>query len=155
MSFLDSIIGKATKAPSAIPVLPGDIYEAAVMELEDDLAPAAVQINSNSIKIGDKIAKTFFTINYPRFLTEGWLSPIVNMDQIFDVTIHMTPISSAEILKQFQRKVAEVESQIITREKQGLVRDPLLDTAYRDLKSFRVTLHVGLLERCEGRLGCI
>lgn len=137
MSFLDSIIGKATKAPSAIPVLPGDIYEAAVMELEDDLAPAAVQINSNSIKIGDKIAKTFFTINYPRFLTEGWLSPIVNMDQIFDVTIHMTPISSAEILKQFQRKVAEVESQIITREKQGLVRDPLLDTAYRDLESLR------------------
>jgi len=33
--------------------------------------------------------------------------------------------------------VAEVQSQISIREEKGLVRDPMLDTAYRDLESLR------------------
>jgi conjugal transfer ATP-binding protein TraC len=51
------------------------------------------------------------------------------------VFIH--PIDSAEILKKFQKKVAEVQSQIMTREEKGLVRDPILDTAYKDLEDLR------------------
>jgi conjugal transfer ATP-binding protein TraC len=41
------------------------------------------------------------------------------------------------ILRTFQKKVAEVQSQIQMREEKGLVRDPMLDTAYQDLESLR------------------
>src|SRR6185369_6950940 len=37
----------------------------------------------------------------------------------------------------FQKKVAEVQSQINTRESKGLVRDPMLDVAYQDLENLR------------------
>jgi conjugal transfer ATP-binding protein TraC len=40
-------------------------------------------------------------------------------------------------MKGFQRKVAEVESQIMTREEKGLVRDPTLDVAFKDLEDLR------------------
>ena len=40
-------------------------------------------------------------------------------------------------MRQFQKKVAEVQSQINVREGKGLVRDPKLDTAYQDLESLR------------------
>jgi type IV secretory pathway VirB4 component len=40
-------------------------------------------------------------------------------------------------MKDFQRKVAEVESQMIQREQSGMVRDPSLDVAYEDLESLR------------------
>jgi type IV secretory pathway VirB4 component len=73
-------------------------------------------------------------------LTEGWLAPIINLDKIFDVSVHIAPINSAEIMKEFQKKVAEVQSQIAAKEKQGMVRDPELDIAYQNLENLRDSL---------------
>ena len=44
------------------------------------------------------------------------------------------------MLRQFQKKVAEVQSQINARETKGMVRDPMLDTAYQDLEGLRDNL---------------
>ncbi|MCX6717461.1 MAG: conjugal transfer protein TraC, partial [Candidatus Taylorbacteria bacterium] len=79
-------------------------------------------------------------ISYPRFLTESWFSPIINLDKVFNVSIFVHPIDTAKVLRQFQKKVAEVQSQINEREKKGLVRDPVLDTAYQDIESLRDNL---------------
>ena len=133
--------GGASKPKSAVmPVLPTEIYKAATLELQDVIAPSALQITPKNINLGDKIARTFFVISYPRYLTDNWFSPIVNLDKIFDVSIFIHPIETAEILRSFQKKVAEVQSQISVRESKGLVRDPMLDTAYQDLESLRDNL---------------
>jgi type IV secretory pathway VirB4 component len=125
---------------TAVPVLPGDIYQTATLELQDILAPAALEISSKSIKIAGKTSRTFFVMSYPRFLTDGWLAPIVNLDKVFDVGIHIHPIPTEKILNEFKKKVAEVQSQINERESKGLVRDPILDTAYKDLEQLRDSL---------------
>lgn len=122
------------------PVLPSEIYEAATLELRDIIAPSAVKVDPRALNLGDKIARTFFVISYPRYLTDNWFSPIVNLDKVFDVSIYVHPIDTTTIMKQFQKKVAEVESQIQTREKKGLVRDPMLDVAYQDLEDLRDSL---------------
>lgn len=123
-----------------LPKLPEEIYQAATLELQDVIAPSALQINSKNLNLGDKIARTFFVISYPRFLTDNWFSPIINLDKVFDVSIFVHPIETTEILKTFQKKVAEVQSQISVRENRGLVRDPMLDTAYNDLETLRDNL---------------
>lgn len=110
------------------------------MDLADNIAPSAIEITSKSIRIGDKIARTFFVISYPRYLTDNWFTPIINLDKIFDVSIFIDPIETSQLLKQFQKKIAEVESQIIVRQQKGLVRDPMLDTAYQDLDELRNNL---------------
>lgn len=125
---------------SVAPVLPNEIYAAAALELKDILAPSAVEVKSRELILGDKIARTFFVISYPRFLNDNWFSPIINLDKVFDISIFIHPIDTAEMLKNFQKKVAEVESQIYVREQKGLVRDPQLDIAYRDLESLRDNL---------------
>lgn len=140
MSIFSNLFGGKSNKPQAIPVLPADIYDAAALELRDIIAPAAIEIASGYIKIGDKIAKTYFTMSYPKFLTEGWLAPIINLDKIFDVSVHIAPINSAEIMKEFQKKVAEVQSQISANEKKGMVRDPELDIAYQNLENLRDSL---------------
>ncbi|HRH31080.1 MAG TPA: DUF87 domain-containing protein, partial [Candidatus Paceibacterota bacterium] len=78
--------------------------------------------------------------SYPRYLTDNWFSPVINLDKIFDVSIYIHPIETTKVLRQFQKKVAEVQSQINAREAKGLVRDPVLDTAYNDLESLRDNL---------------
>lgn len=123
-----------------MPVLPSEIYKAATLELQDIIAPSALQITPKSLNLGDKIARTFFVISYPRYLSDNWFSPIINLDKVFDVSIFIHPIETSEILRSFQKKVAEVQSQISIRESKGLVRDPMLDTAYNDLEGLRDNL---------------
>ncbi len=144
MGIFSSLFGKkndiAKPKSMVMPVLPTEIYKAAVLELQDIIAPSALQITPKSLNLGDKIARTFFVISYPRYLTDNWFSPIINLDKVFDVSIFIHPIDTVDVLHTFQNKVAEVQSQISIRESKGLVRDPMLDTAYRDLESLRDNL---------------
>jgi hypothetical protein len=137
MGIFDSLFGKKKladqKSVNVLPILPSEIYQAATLEFKDVIAPSALKIDSKSINLGDKIARTFFVISYPRFLSDSWFAPIINLDKIFDISIYVHPIETTVILREFQKKVAEVQSQINTREAKGLVRDPMLDTAFRDL----------------------
>ena len=138
MSIFDKFFGKKEEKRSDISsILPHEIFEAGVLELKDIIAPSALKVTPKEINLGEKILRSFFVISYPRFLSEGWFSPIINMDKVFDVSIFIHPIETSKVLRQFQRKVAEVQSQIHTREEKGLVRDPMLDVAYQDLENLR------------------
>jgi len=141
MSFLSSLTSKREKVPQQITsILPHEIYEAGVLELKDIIAPSALRISPKELNLGEKVVRTFFVMSYPRFLSEGWFSPIINLDKVFDISIFIHPIETSKVLRQFQKKVAEVQSQIHTREEKGLVRDPMLDTAYQDLENLRDAL---------------
>jgi len=140
MGILGNLLGKKEPAKPATPItsiLPQDIYDAGTLELKDIIAPSALKITPRELNLGDKIVRTFFVISYPRFLSESWFSPIINLDKIFDISIFVHPIETSHVLRQFQKKVAEVQSQIHMREEKGLVRDPVLDTAYQDLEKLR------------------
>ncbi len=141
MSLLDALKLKKAKdkemGEEISPIIPQQIYESGVLELQDVIAPSAMQINSNFIRLGDKVARTIFVMSYPRFLASNWFSPIINLDKIFDISIFIHPIDTSTVLRQLQKKVAEVQSQIHMREEKGLVRDPILDTAYQDLEMLR------------------
>ncbi|OHA17959.1 MAG: conjugal transfer protein TraC [Candidatus Taylorbacteria bacterium RIFCSPHIGHO2_01_FULL_46_22b] len=137
MGIFDFLKKKEQALPS---ILPGEIYEAASLELKDIIAPGALKISPRQLNLGEKIARTFFVVSYPRYLNDNWFSPVINLDKVFDIAIHVHPIDTSTILRTFQKKVAEVQSQISMREDKGLVRDPKLDTAYQDLEQLRDSL---------------
>ena len=102
-------IGANSKADdinaSILAVLPEQIYESASMELQDVIAPSALKIEAKSINLGDKIARTFFIMSYPRYLTDNWFSPIINLDKVFDISIFIHPIDTSLMLRQFQKNI--------------------------------------------------
>src|SRR3989338_7156858 len=148
MGILNKLLGKKESGSeslenikaSVLAIQPEEIYGRANLELQDIIAPSALKIEAKSINLGDKIARTFFIISYPRFLSDNWFSPIINLDKVFDISIFIHPIDTSLALRQFQKKVAEVQSQINVREGKGMVRDPMLDTAYQDLEGLRDNL---------------
>lgn len=145
MGIFDKLLGRNTDEvgqmkSSVMAVLPEEIYKSATLELADVIAPSALKVESKGLNLGDKIARTFFIISYPRYLSDNWFSPIINLDKIFDVSIFVHPIDTSVVLRQFQKKVAEVQSQIGIREAKGMVRDPMLDTAHQDLEELRDNL---------------
>jgi len=121
-------------------VLPQDVYNAGSLELKDILAPSALQITPRELNLGEKVARSFFVISYPRFLSDNWFSPIINLERVFDISIFVHPIDTAPMLKKFEKKVAAVQSEIHDREMKGMVRDPMLDAAYENLESLRDAL---------------
>jgi type IV secretory pathway VirB4 component len=136
MSLLSKFFGKKESSP-IVSVLPEEIYQAGVLELKDVIAPSALKLSPKDINLGEKVGRTLFVVSYPRFLDESWFAPIINLDKVFNVSIFIHPVDTAKILRHFQKKVAEVQSQISRREEKGLVRDPALDTAYQDLEALR------------------
>jgi len=138
MALLDFLgKNKNNETPSVTPVLPKDIYAEGELKLADAIAPAALKVGARELELGEKVSRSFYTISYPRFLVDSWFTPIINLDKVFDVSIFIHPVETGSALRGFQKKVAEIESQISDREEKGLVRDPMLDTAYRDLEQLR------------------
>lgn len=140
MSLLDFLGRKKKDEPMIAAVLPKDIYKQGSLDLVDTIAPTALKISARELELGEKFVRAFYTISYPRFLSDSWFSPVINLDKVLDVSIFIHPVETAQALRGFQKKVAEVQSQINEREAKGLVRDPLLDTAYQDLESLRDNL---------------
>ncbi len=109
----------------------------APLSLADVVAPSAISINPRSLNVSGRLSRIFFAVSYPRYLNDGWLEPVLNLEREIDVTIVIHPINTAETLRKFQKKVAEVQSQISERADKGMVRDPQLDAAYRNLEDLR------------------
>ncbi|MBI3627408.1 MAG: DUF87 domain-containing protein [Candidatus Sungbacteria bacterium] len=136
MAF-DFLKSKKNEADEILAVFPEDIYRTAELSLRDIISPSALQVNPSSLQLGEKLVRTLFAFSYPRYLHTNWFTPIINLDKVFDISMFVHPVDTSNVLNQLRKKVAQVQSQLATREEKGLVRDPVLDTAYRDLEELR------------------
>jgi type IV secretory pathway VirB4 component len=119
------------------------IFERVSVTVKDIIAPPSVVLSPNYFKIGERLARTYYVFSYPRYLTTGWLSSIINLDHPLDISFHIFPIESGAVLKQLVKKITEVTAEIAEREEKGLIRDPELEIAYRDLEDLRDRLQTG------------
>ncbi len=108
--------------------------------IQNIIAPAALEINPTYLRLGEKLAKTIFIFSYPRYLATGWFSSLINLPELTDISIITHPVNTAVALKNLRRKAAQVEAQLIEREEKGMVRSPVLETALRDIESLRDSL---------------
>ena len=154
MLGLDLFKKKEAAAPPATPKTPKEVltptekeadrlYAEGVSRLKDLLAPAGFRVTSKYLEIDGKFAATLFVLTYPRYLETNWLSPIVNFDIEFDMAMYTYPQESATILRQLKKQVTQVGASISMREEKGKVRDPQLETAYRDIEELRDRLVQG------------
>jgi len=108
-----------------------------ILTIADIIAPSFIDVQQNYIKIGERLARTYFVFSYPRYLSTGWLSPIINLNLPMDISFYLHPVDSEEILKKLRKKVTEVQAELSEREEKGLIRDPAIETAYNDLEELR------------------
>ncbi len=107
------------------------------IDIADIIAPSLVEVKQNYLVLGERFCKSFFIFSYPRYLTTGWLAPIINVNFPMDISMHIHPVESGLILKKLRKKVTEVQAEIEEREEKGLIRDPSLQTAYEDIETLR------------------
>ncbi|MFA6228186.1 MAG: DUF87 domain-containing protein [Patescibacteria group bacterium] len=120
------------------------IYRRGVVSVRDLIAPAALEVNSDHIRLGELYIRTIFVFEYPRYIAVGWFAPIINMDIEADMAMYFFPVKAAVILKQLKKKVGVLEATIIGAAEKGAPRDPLSETALRDMEKLRDDLTQGI-----------
>ena len=86
------------------------IYREGVVTLRDAIAPSSIQIESNYLRIGSRLAQTMFVFGYPRTLFTGWLSPIINLDEVIDISINIVPVESKVVMDNLKKKSGQLEA---------------------------------------------
>src|ERR1041385_9032728 len=113
MALLDFLARNRKKDESTpTSVLPKDVYAGGQLNLVDTIAPTAMKIGSRELELAEKFVRAFYTISYPRFLADSWFAPVINLDRVLDISLFIHPIDTEQALRSFQKKVAEIESQI-------------------------------------------
>jgi type IV secretory pathway VirB4 component len=118
-------------------------YREGLTTLKDLIAPAALKFDSSHFELNGKFGRSFFVLAYPRFLSSNWLSFIIQAEGALDLSMFIYPIDSAVILKKLKSKVGELGSQMAINQEKGMVRDPMLETAYKDVEGLRDNLMQG------------
>ena len=120
------------------------IYRRGVVSVMDIIAPAAFEIKPTFIRLSGVYARTLFAITFPRHISLGWSAPFINLNKSFDIAMFFNPIPAKIILKQLQKKVGVLEAGILSAAEKGTARDPLKETALRDVEGLRDALTQGI-----------
>ena len=118
-------------------------FQKGVTTLKDLIAPSSLEIHSSYFRLGTKYSRTIYIYGYPRELYTGWLSSLINMDEVIDISMFIYPVESQVVLDNLRKKVTQLEaSEQISNEK-GKTRDPAVEAAISDAEELRNKLQVG------------
>lgn len=119
------------------------IYRTGVVNIRDIIAPAAFKVESAYVLIGEVFARTIFVVTYPRYIGVGWFSPIINLPLTLDIAMFFYPVPTEIILKQLKERVGFMEAEIMSDAEKGAPRNPINETALRDIEGLRDALSQG------------
>lgn len=119
------------------------VYRQGVITVRDIIAPAAMKIDPGFLRLNGKYVQTLFVVTYPRYISVGWFAPIINYNNPLDIAMFFYPVESSIILKQLRNKVGALEAQLIADSEKGAPRDPMRETALRDIEKLRDDLTQG------------
>ena len=114
-----------------------------VTALRDFIAPSSLEFNSNHFRIGTRFARTYYVYGYPRQVYTGWLSGMINLDEVIDLSMVIQPVDSQIVLNNLRKKVSQLEAGIQIDAEKGHVRDPGKEATVQDAEEMRDKLQVG------------
>ncbi|HLZ14502.1 MAG TPA: DUF87 domain-containing protein [Candidatus Saccharimonadales bacterium] len=118
-------------------------FRKGITALRDFIAPSSIEFNPGDFRIGTRLARTYYVYGYPRQLYTGWMSPMVNLDEVMDISIFIYPVESQVVLENLRKKVTQLEAGIQIDAEKGRVRDPAKQASILDAEEMRDKLQVG------------
>jgi type IV secretory pathway VirB4 component len=118
-------------------------FQKGVTALRDFIAPSSIEYTSSFFRLGTRFARTYYVYGYPRQLYTGWLSSMVNLDEVMDMSMYVYPVESQVVLENLRKKVTQLEAGIQIDAEKGRVRDPSNQAAILDAEEMRDKLQVG------------
>lgn len=113
------------------------------LSVPDVIAPKIAELDFTYVKINNTYFRTIFVGGYPRFVSAGWLEPIINFDGSLDIAFNIYPIEGKAVLDDLRRKIAEMEAEISVDIERGKIVDPATQAKLEDAISVQELLVKG------------
>jgi type IV secretory pathway VirB4 component len=120
------------------------VYRRGTVSVRDLISPSSFEVTSSFLHLGDMYVRTMFVTTYPRYVGIGWGAPVINYNSTIDIAMYFYPIKPEVILKQLRNKVGVLEAQVVSDHDTGKPRDPVRETALRDVEQLRDDLTQGI-----------
>lgn len=114
-----------------------------VNTLRDLIAPSSLEFHTSHFRLGTKYGRTLYIYGYPREIFTGWLSSVINMDEVLDVSMFLYPVDTQVVMQNLRKKVTQLEASMSINQEKGKTRDPGLEAALQDAEELRDELQVG------------
>ncbi len=118
-------------------------YNESLAFIKDAIAPSMMRIDATKLQIGDTYIRTIFTYAYPDVLEWNWLSPLINWDVKFDISMFIYPVDSARVMKFLRKRLTQLGSQRAMNNGKWLIWDPHLDAQIQDVEELQQYLTRG------------
>ena len=109
----------------------------------DFIAPSSIEIQSSYFRLGAKYGRTLYVYGYPRQIYTGWLSSVINIDEVLDISMFIYPVDTQVVLNNLRKKVTQLEASMSINAEGGKVRDPGIQAALSDAEELRDQLQIG------------
>ncbi len=111
-----------------------------MVDVKDLIAPPAIEVDFNHLKIGNRYFRTLFVAGYPRFVSANWLAPLINFDHSMQISMYIYPVEGKSVLDNLRRKTAEMEAEIQTDLERGRIINPSTQAKLEDARSLQQQL---------------
>lgn len=118
-------------------------FSTGLIDIQDIIAPSAIEIDFNSMLVGAKYFRTYFVTAYPRFVGANWLSPLINFDHPVDIATYYYPVDTGLVMERLKRKIGEFEATINIALEEGKIPDPTVKVALQDARELQDQLASG------------
>jgi len=119
-------------------------FQKGITTLRDLVAPASIEFKSGYFMLGTRWCRTIYIYAYPRTIYTGWLSSIINLDEVIDISMFIYPVDSQVVMNNLRKKVTQLEASMSINAEKGKIRDPALEAAYQDAEELRDQLQTGM-----------
>ncbi len=120
-----------------------DKFAQGMVSVPDVIAPSAIEVDFNFLKINNTYFRTLFIAGYPRFVSANWLAPLINFDHSMDISMFVYPVEGKSVLDDLRRKIAEMEAEISTDIQRGKIVDPATQAKLEDARALQEQLVKG------------
>jgi conjugal transfer ATP-binding protein TraC len=111
--------------------------------LADLVAPDSFEVRSDHVRLDGQYARVLAVTSYPRLVTPGWLSVLVESDLPIEVCVHVRPLASADMVRSLSLQVARLQSSRLAQLRGERVADPEREIALDDAERLRERLQRG------------
>ncbi len=118
-------------------------FEQGITTLRDFISPSSIEIHSSYFRLGTKYGRTLYIYGYPHSLYTGWLSPIINIDEVLDISMFVYPVDTAIVMKNLSKKVTQLQADASINSEKGRIRDPEAEAQLQDAEELRDQLQAG------------
>jgi conjugal transfer ATP-binding protein TraC len=111
--------------------------------LADLIAPSGCEIRADHLQLDGQYGRVLVVTAYPRLVTPGWLSQLVEIDLPIEVSVHVYPLTSVEMVRALGVQIARLQSSRLAAMRGERIADPEREIALEDAERLRERLQRG------------